>query len=451
MDPHERAAGVAPEAPISAIQVSPTRRSVLWAAGGVAALSCTGAGSSAWYRSRHTVVPLYSTTVAFSGRSARALVAAGAERTVLPGSRVLRAAPASTELRARERDWLAASSSWTRAGRWEALAQSALLDLRVLSAGLRAPVAGWSPHWRYVWPRDAAHVAAALAATGHAREAVPIFAFLQGVQRPDGWFEARYLPDGSGVPDARPPQLDNVGWVLWAAAQVSDALPESESAAHLSVVAPMLTRCVEVILREIDNPAGLPPASPDYWETAEHELTLGTVAPLAAGLSGAARVFARLHDTTMHTRAHDGALALNAAIHRAFAPNGYARYADGHDRDAAVAFLLPPYSDAKTPAVITAFGKATRELARPGGGLAPGAAWKSDGISWTPETALFALAAASIGDHVTAEGLLDWLASHRTTAGSFSEKVLYDGRPAAVAPLAWTAALVLLTLKALRA
>ena len=29
-------------------------------------------------------------------------------------------------------------------------------------------------------------------------------------------------------------------------------------------------------------------------------------------------------------------------------------------------------------------------------------------------------------------------------AGSFPEKVLYDGRPAAVAPLAWTAALVVI-------
>jgi len=43
-----------------------------------------------------------------------------------------------------------------------------------------------------------------------------------------------------------------------------------------------------------------------------------------------------------------------------------------------------------------------------------------------------------------AEALLTWLGDHRTDAGSFPEKVLYDGRPAAVAPLAWTAALVVI-------
>ena len=46
---------------------------------------------------------------------------------------------------------------------------------------------------------------------------------------------------------------------------------------------------------------------------------------------------------------------------------------------------------------------------------------------------------------------LDWLDRHRTPAGSFPEKVLADGRPASVAPLAWTAAAVLLTADTLAA
>lgn len=45
--------------------------------------------------------------------------------------------------------------------------------------------------------------------------------------------------------------------------------------------------------------------------------------------------------------------------------------------------------------------------------------------------------------------MLGWLATHRTGAGSLPEKVLFDGRPAAVAPLAWTAANVLLAIDAL--
>jgi GH15 family glucan-1,4-alpha-glucosidase len=40
---------------------------------------------------------------------------------------------------------------------------------------------------------------------------------------------------------------------------------------------------------------------------------------------------------------------------------------------------------------------------------------------------------------------LDWLDAHRTRWGSLPEKVLADGAPAGPAPLAWTAALVVLT------
>jgi GH15 family glucan-1,4-alpha-glucosidase len=40
---------------------------------------------------------------------------------------------------------------------------------------------------------------------------------------------------------------------------------------------------------------------------------------------------------------------------------------------------------------------------------------------------------------------LRWLDQHRTAAGSLPEKVLANGQPASVAPLAWTAAAVVIT------
>jgi GH15 family glucan-1,4-alpha-glucosidase len=46
--------------------------------------------------------------------------------------------------------------------------------------------------------------------------------------------------------------------------------------------------------------------------------------------------------------------------------------------------------------------------------------------------------------------VLDWIAGHRTDTGSIPEKVLSDGAPASVAPLAWSAANVLLTVDSLR-
>jgi glucoamylase len=41
--------------------------------------------------------------------------------------------------------------------------------------------------------------------------------------------------------------------------------------------------------------------------------------------------------------------------------------------------------------------------------------------------------------------LLRWLDQHRTAAGSLPEKVLANGQPASVAPVAWTAAAVVIT------
>jgi GH15 family glucan-1,4-alpha-glucosidase len=76
-------------------------------------------------------------------------------------------------------------------------------------------------------------------------------------------------------------------------------------------------------------------------------------------------------------------------------------------------------------------------MLRPAGGVAPGATWKDDGVSWTPQTALYALTAATLGDAAAAERWLTWLDAHRTPSGALPEKVLADGTPAAVAPLAW--------------
>ena len=82
------------------------------------------------------------------------------------------------------------------------------------------------------------------------------------------------------------------------------------------------------------------------------------------------------------------------------------------------------------------------------GPVNPGRATESRG---QPETLLFALAFAANGERERAAHLLEWTAGHRTKLGAIPEKVCFDGRPAHVAPLAWSAALVVLTLDKLRA
>src|SRR6266540_1669729 len=79
-------------------------------------------------------------------------------------------------------------------------------------------------------------------------------------------------------------------------------------------------------------------------------------------------------------------------------------------------------------------------------GCAPGTPWRGADY-WTPATASFALAAMAAGDRVDADQRLDWLLDHRTALGAFPERVRRgDGAPRSAAPLAWTDAIVLLTL-----
>ena len=88
-------------------------------------------------------------------------------------------------------------------------------------------------------------------------------------------------------------------------------------------------------------------------------------------------------------------------------------------------------------------------LRGPNGGVVPGEDWRHGrDTTWTPQTAFFALAAAASGDQASADRWLSWLAEHRTSLGSLPEKVDRNGAPASVAPLGWTAAIVLLALTA---
>lgn len=351
--------------------------------------------------------------------------------------------------------WVARGSVPGPAG-YTALAEQALRDLKALVLPGGAAVAGLSDGWRYVWPRDASFAAAAFAATGHSEDAYEVLEHLQTLQAAgaDGVFQARYLPDGSGaVPDARGTQLDGDGWVLWAVARWFAAAAQADRdggdrragaagpavQASLEALRPLVVRSVEAIRANV-GADGLPVPSPDYWEVAESEATLGTAAALLLGLRAVGPVLEALGEPP----ADDVVAALERGLATHFAPT-YGRHPDDPARDTAVAFLMPPFA-APDEGVRAAWSAAARAMARPAGGLAPGVAWRQDGVSWTPTTALFALTAAGSGDRRRAVAWLDWLAAHRTARGALPEKVLWDGRPSAAAPLAWTCAVVLLAL-----
>lgn len=401
----------------------------------------TGALGAAPAGEQYATTSLYSSAVLVNARGERVLSSSDAQ--VIDGTRTL-ARPGTSFIARDQRAWLRKGDVPGQGGPYEDMVEKALLDLHVLSSGGAPPVAGWSTHWRYVWPRDAAFVAAAFATTGHVDDGVDILRFLQQVQEVDGRFHARYLPDGSGVPDDRGHQLDGTGWALWATERVLSAVPTEDRPSVLRELSALLERSSTALMRMTGEGEHLPPASPDYWEVPEETVTLGTAAPVLAGLQAAAKLHRMAGNQARANKATDAAKRMTAVLAAEFAPGGYPRHHGGNTVDAAICFVLPPFVGAALPGAESAWRDAPARMLRPAGGLGPGESWRSDGVSWTPQTALFALAAAHNGGRAAAKGWLDWLDRHRTGHGSLPEKVLYDGSPAGVAPLAWTAATVIL-------
>lgn len=421
-------------------------------------------GGGLQWRARHVTVPLLSSTVGVSYRGGLQAVGpaahpswAGDTRVLLPAGLTATQQAAANRRGAGQLAWLAKGRIPGAGTPYACLARTSLLDLHVLTRPGGAQIAGAPGPWHYVWPRDASFGAVALARTGHLRDAEAVLAFLQRVQAPNGSFQARYLTDGSGPPDDRGLQEDGPGWALWATDQVARGAPGPQRTGLLERLRPLVRRSLNRLQHQVDQASGLPSPSEDYWEVPQDRLTLGIGATSLAGLRAGADLARMGGDTTRVTAATRRADSLQAALVRAFGTVGWPRTPGGAP-DAAVTFLLPPFQPDALPGATAARDAAVHSLRRRAGGLAPGADWKQDGISWTPETALFALSDASTAGASSAEGAdprtrarqwLSWLAAHRTNQGSLPEKVLADGRPAGPAPLAWTAALVVLTIEAL--
>ncbi|WP_394214554.1 hypothetical protein [Brachybacterium vulturis] len=432
-----------------------SRRQLLRSAGTVAVLGAVGAGSLAARQlarpaaDPRSVIPLWSGTVAYDTGGTRRLVGGrGGPLELMAGTRFAADLPAGSPVRRRAAGFDEGTAAWRDrlAGArpqeplLHDLAASALQDLWVLGDALPAPVAGWSPSWRHLWPRDAAFCAAALARVGHLDDAVRVLTHLQSLQAADGWFEARYDPGTGRTPDHRRRQFDGTGLLLWATAEVADAAERTGGDRRETVgasLASLIRLSVGTLRRATRDGTAMPPVSPDYWEMREDSVTLWTMAATLTGLRAGARL-------TEDPEVQRAAATFTLLLEGTFGRSGLQRYRGGGGADSARALL--DATGCHGVVSTTQLAALERELARPGGGIAPGASWRADGVSWTPSTSLLGLALARTGEHGAASGILRWLAEHRTVAGSLPEKVLFDGRPAEVAPLAWTAANTVLAL-----
>jgi hypothetical protein len=372
--------------------------------------------------------------------------------------------------------WLATGTVPGRTPADRRLAAVALDDLRLLTRPNGAVAAAWYGRWKYAWPRDSSWVAAAFSATGHPAEALRILRFLARVQDPSGRWAARYLLSGQPVWSGLASELDADGWFGWAVWVWYAQAPAGPAARRqLAGLWPAVRRAADYAAGSLTS-TGLPPPSPDYWEQHVTLPTIGTAAPLLTGLRASARLAGMLGDGADASRWAGAAARLDRGIQAAFGPDyprfptstggtagwlalfgtGPGRGAAGqavssilNGPDAAVTFLGPPFA-APVPAVSAAISRAARVLTLPDGGILPGTTWHgSRSTAWTPATGFFALSDAASGDTAGAQAWLRWLAAHRTGAGELPEQVNAAGQPVSVAPLAWTDAIVLLTMTAL--
>lgn len=352
--------------------------------------------------------------------------------------------------------WLSAGTVPGTTAASRGMAERALLDLRLSVLPGGAVVAGWVSGWEYCWPRDASFTAAALAVTGHGSDALSILRYLARVQLSNGTWLPRYAT-GVGaaktVPAPRQEQLDDNGWVPWAvwfwyAEQPATGAGHAAAAKALAGLWPSTRRAADAAAASL-GADGLPRASSDYWERQQPQQTVETAAALGVGLRSAADLAMSAGDRADARRWSAAGARLDAAITRTFGATGYRRTPSaGSGADAAVTMLGPPFAPAD-PRVGAAVRRSLRQLTLPDGGVLPGSDWMGNlTAAWTPETGFFALYDAASGDRTGAARLVAWLAAHRTGLGALPEQVDARGRPASVAPLAWTDSIVLLTLAA---
>jgi hypothetical protein len=332
----------------------------------------------------------------------RTIARVGETRTVVvrriggPG-----AARADRRWLARARSLGVAAPAWARR-----MYARSLLVLRALTdRHTGAVAAGARDGWAYVWPRDAAAAAIALASAGYRDEARRIVRFLAGL---DLGAAARF--DGDGVPvSGRGPQGDAPGWI--AAATRAAGLPAPQASGRV-----------------------------DHWQ-AQADYQEGEAGDYLANAIASGVPAARLREL--------------------FAtPRGLARSPrPGSGLDSAAAWAVRPFP---RPALFAAVRRTLLRLAASSGpfGIVPSEGWSGGEDPWTAPTAWGAWSLAALSWHDWGEAsrrdrraslsLIGDLRRAATPLGLLPERVdRQTGVPRSTTPLAWSHAFAILALREL--
>jgi glucoamylase len=315
--------------------------------------------------------------------------------------------------------WAASDRRWLRRGRrlgpgaprWATqMYERSLLVLHALTdRGTGAVAAGARDGWAYVWPRDAAAVAIALAVAGHQPEAELIVQFLLGLGLKQA---ARFNGDGSPVP-GREAQGDAIGWVA-AAANAAGIVGSARQATHI------LAGAQPIPWRD----------RPDYREQDPGDY-LGNALASAADVSEFSRHIWGVSSDTPRL--------------------GMVREAGDPESglDSAAAWGVRPFSH---PELYPTIRRTLNELVAAGGrfGITPGEDWDGGEDPWSAPTAWSAWSLAALGERRQALRLVRALRRSATPAGILPERVDAEtGIPRSTTPLAWSHAFAILALREL--
>lgn len=329
--------------------------------------------------------------------------------------------------------------------------------------------------YSYVWPRDGALVAHALAQAGYIDVPRNFFTFCAKVLTPEGYLLHKYNPDGTlasswhpwyheGVKEL-PIQEDETALVLWALWAYFERFGDVEFVKPL--YRPFIIGAANFLARYRDPQTGLPLPSYDLWEE-RRGVSAFTVGAVWAGLIAGANFAAAFGEEENATRYRQAAAEMRVAADTYLwqADDGrFARMAnrqpDGSweiDRtiDASLAglwrFGMYPPDDPRIVQTMTtiqerlwvktsvgglaryvddAYRRVSADIAR-----VPGnpwfvttlwlAEWQAD-VARTPE---------ELG---RARDLLTWVNRHALPSGVLAEQIdPYTGAPLSVSPLTWS-------------
>ena len=328
--------------------------------------------------------------------------------------------------------------------------------------------------YSYMWGRDGAFVAAALARAGYADVCQRFFTFCADVLSDEGYLMQHYNPDGSlastwhpWLVEGRqvlPIQEDSTALVLWA------LKIHHECARDIEFIGPLYQKLIlksaDFLLAHRDRDTHLPLPSFDLWEE-RYGTHAFTVAAVIAGLRAAAG-FARLFQDTSRAETYETAAdqmrdGLTEHLYheglKRYARSGY-RKADGYELDEVVDVSLLalttlgvfPARDARNSDTIDAIRqqlwlKPPREgcaryehdqYQRPAGlgNEIPGNPWFISTL-WLAECAIER--AVSLTELHDAVPYFAWCVEHALPSGVLAEQVdARDGSPLSVAPLTWS-------------